>query len=311
MADLATVPGVYTSLAELVALQHKARGFSFLPRQPLHSILSGRHASRLRGRGLNFEEMRRYFPGDDVRRIDWKATLRTRRAQLRVYTEERERSVFLLVDQRRAMFFGSQRSMKSVTAAEMAAVTAWRVLRQQDRIGALIFNDTDVVEIRPQRSRKTVMQILHAVVQQNRALSLKTPAQAHPEMFNRVLRQVEQLARHDSLVCLITDGQGHDDESNAILTRLSRHNDVLVAFIYDPLEKEIPRSGQLVVSDGTRQMEIDTDNDSFRAKFRQTFQERLARAKGFLLHREVPVVPLSTAEELSSQLGRYLGGDPK
>ncbi len=98
MAASSAPAGVYASMDDLIALRHQAKGFSFLPRQPLHSLLSGRHASRLRGRGLNFEEIRCYFPGDDVRQIDWKATLRTGRTQLRVYTEERERSVILMVD---------------------------------------------------------------------------------------------------------------------------------------------------------------------------------------------------------------------
>ena len=105
VSDSDPQPGVYASLAALVSLRFRAKGFSFLPRQPVHSILAGRHASRLRGRGLNFEEIRRYQPGDDIRQIDWKVTVRTRQTHSRVYTEERERSVLLLVDQRITMFF--------------------------------------------------------------------------------------------------------------------------------------------------------------------------------------------------------------
>jgi uncharacterized protein (DUF58 family) len=93
---------------QLRALEFRARGFSFLPRQPARSVLTGRHSSRLRGRGLNFEELRHYQPGDDIRSLDWKVTRRTGKPHVRVYTEERERSVLLLVDQRVSMFFGSQ-----------------------------------------------------------------------------------------------------------------------------------------------------------------------------------------------------------
>src|SRR5215471_14338919 len=137
--------GAYVSLDDLVAMQHQAHGFSFLPRQPVQSLLAGRHASRLRGRGLNFEEIRRYQAGDDIRQIDWKVTARTRKTHSRVFTEERERSTILLVDQRVTMFFGSVKNMKSVTAAEMAALGAWRVLSQKDRVGALVFNDSQIV----------------------------------------------------------------------------------------------------------------------------------------------------------------------
>jgi len=127
--------GVYVQLDELAKLQHKASGFSFLPKQPIHSVLSGRHASKLRGRGLNFEELRNYLPGDDTRHIDWKVTARTRTPYVRVYTEEKDRTVWLLVDQRVCMFFGSTKRMKSVVAAEVAALSAWRVLSVGDRTG--------------------------------------------------------------------------------------------------------------------------------------------------------------------------------
>src|SRR5215510_7460259 len=163
-------PGVYATLEQLVALRHRAKGFSFLPRQPVKSLLAGGHASKLRGRGLDFEEIRKYLPGDDPRTIDWKVTARTRKPHARVFTEERERPVLLLVDQRLGMFFGSVKLMKSVAAAEAAALGAWRTVAVKDRVGGVVFNDTDIVEVRPQRTRSTVMRLLRAIADQNRAL---------------------------------------------------------------------------------------------------------------------------------------------
>lgn len=299
--------GVYTALPDLVALQHRARGFSLLPRQPINSLLAGRHASRLRGRGLNFEEIRRYQPGDDIRQIDWKVTARTRKTHSRVFTEERERTVLLVVDQRLGMFFGSVQAMKSVTAAEFAALAAWRVLAQQDRVGALVFNDDHIDEVRPQRSQATVMRILHAVVQQNHALAVGEGARAKRGMFNAVLRQAERLARHDSLVVVISDGAGHDDESRRLLTRIAQHNDALFAFVHDPLETELPDAGSLVFGDGTEQLEVNTGDGHLRERFRDTFAETRAAGRKFLLQREMPVLPLSTAEPVADQLRHHLG----
>ena len=130
----------YVTLEDLLGLRHRARGFSFLPRQPVHSLLTGRHASRLRGRGLDFEELRHYAEGDDTRTIDWLATARRASPHVRVYTEERDRSVLLLVDQRLSMFFGSRRAMKSVVAAKAAALAAFRVTSLGDRAGAVGFS---------------------------------------------------------------------------------------------------------------------------------------------------------------------------
>ena len=115
---------IHPTLDDLVRLQFETRDFTLLPRQPVHSLLSGRHASRLRGRGLTFEELRDYRPGDDIRSIDWRATARLRKPHVRVYSEERERPVLLVVDQRMTMFFGSARTTKATAAAEVAAMTA-------------------------------------------------------------------------------------------------------------------------------------------------------------------------------------------
>ena len=139
-----TDPRVHTSVAELLRLRQKAQGFHFLPRQPVTSVLSGTHASRLRGRGLDFDEIRAYHPGDDVRNLDWKVTLRVGAPHVRSFTEERDRPALLLVDQRRSMFFGSRERTKSVTAAEAASLAAWRVLAQGDRVGALVFDDKTI-----------------------------------------------------------------------------------------------------------------------------------------------------------------------
>jgi len=299
--------GVYARLEDLVALQHRAHGFSFLPRQPIQSLLSGRHASRLRGRGLNFEEIRRYQIGDDIRQIDWKVTARTRKTHSRVFTEERERTTILLVDQRMSMFFGSVKNMKSVTAAETAALAAWRVLSQKDRVGALVFNDSRIEEVRPQRSQATVMRILKVVVEQNHALSLRSGVRPNPGMFNEVLRRCDRLAKHDCLVSIISDATGHDEESRHLLTRIAHHNDVLFAFVHDPLETELPVAGPLVFGDGVQQLEVDTNNRSLRERFATTFAEQRAAGRKFLLHRVPPVIPLNTSESVVDQIRQRLG----
>src|SRR6185312_9008900 len=115
------------------------------------------YASRMRGRGLNFEEIRDYRTGDDVRSIDWMVTARLQKPHVRVFNEERDRIGIVVVDQRLSMFFGTRLAMKSVTAAETAAIAAWCILAAGDRVGAVVFNDSDIADMRPQRSRRTVL----------------------------------------------------------------------------------------------------------------------------------------------------------
>ncbi|MCP4933711.1 MAG: DUF58 domain-containing protein, partial [bacterium] len=147
----------------------------------------------MRGRGLNFEEIRHYLPGDDIRNIDWKVTARMRKPHSRVYTEERDRPGLLVVDQRINMFFGSQKAMKSVTAAEAAALGAWRMLGVGDRVGATVFNDQQIDEIRPHRSSKTVIRILENIVRQNHELSADNGRVSNPGQLNVVLERVCRL----------------------------------------------------------------------------------------------------------------------
>ncbi|MGD8346527.1 MAG: DUF58 domain-containing protein [Lysobacterales bacterium] len=301
--------GVYADLDELMRLRFKASGFSFLPRQPVHSILSGQHASKLRGRGLNFEELRGYLPGDDTRHIDWKVTARTREPYVRVFTEEKDRTVWLLVDQRLSMFFGSKGKMKSVIAAEAAAVAAWRVLSQRDRVGAVVYDDTGLSVIPPHRSEQRVTQILKCIVAKNHALDAGSEAAPEPAMLNRALRRVAALARHDCLVCLIGDATGIDEKTRQYVTRLTEHNDVLSVFVYDPLEQAMPEAGRLVFSDGTSQLEFDTAQRRPRQAYENDFQQRTERMAATSRKHAIPLLKISTAanvlEQVRDQLGSY------
>ena len=245
----AKTAGAYANLDDLIRMQFKVRDFSFLPRQPVTSVLAGRYASRLRGRGLNFEELRRYLPGDDIRTMDWKVTARARSPHVRVYTEEKDRSVLLVVDQRINMFFGTRNRMKSVTAAELAALGAWRALDVGDRVGAVVFNDTDAVVIRPQRSRNTVMSILAAVVRMNHGLNANTRVEPNAAMLNQALEKVLRLAPHDVLVVFISDFFGVNDESERMTSLIARHNDILGVLVHDPIRLN-PPARSVPVTDG-------------------------------------------------------------
>lgn len=311
MATAKSTDGVYASLDELVRLRSYAKGFSFLPKQPINSLLAGRHASRLRGRGLNFEEFRKYLPGDDIRQIDWKVTARTRKPHSRVYTEERERPVILLVDQRIGMFFGSRLNLKSVTACEIAAIAAWRTIAVQDRIGAVVFNDESIQGIRPHRSQTTVMQILQSAIDMNHVMRADSTVRSKPEMLNEALRHTLHLAKHDCLVVMITDGTSENEETTQLVTEIARHNDVLIAFVFDPLEADLPTNGSLIFSDGGRQLAIDGRSATLRQQYQADFVEHRRKAKEFLLTREVPVIPVSAAEPTLAQLAAALGRTPR
>jgi len=298
---------VYASVHGLLRLEHRASGFSFLPRQPITSLLAGRHASRLRGRGLNFEELRHYRRGDDVRTIDWKATNRTGKPQVRVYSEERDRPALLVVDQRQSMFLGSRRSMKSTAAAEVAALGAWRVLDQGDRVGAMVFNDSRFEELRPHRSRRNVLRILDRIVFFNRELGACLEAPSNPGMLNEALRRVVRIANHDHLVCVVSDFAGADEETRRLMTRLAWHNDVIAVLVYDQIESNLPQAGRLVFAERQQQLEVDTADRRLRATYHDEFENRVAGMRDILLKRAVPLIPIDAGLPVPEQVRAHIG----
>jgi uncharacterized protein (DUF58 family) len=297
---------IHPTLEDLVRLQFEARDFSLLPRQPVHSLLSGRHASRLRGRGLLFEELRDYRPGDDIRSMDWRATARLRKPHVRVYSEERERPVLLVVDQRTTMFFGSVRTTKATAAAELAALGAWRALGAGDRVGAVIFGDQEVVEIKPHRSRRNVLRICHELVRMNGELSA-TKGAVQSDALNDALRRAANVALHDHLVVLLTDYDGDDETTHRLATRLAAHNDVLAVLVYDPLGVRIPAAGQMEATDGRRRMVV-PDGVQFTERFEAAFQARCDQIRERLRAIRIPILPICTHEPVSEQVAAAIGG---
>ncbi len=298
--------GVYANLEDLIRIQFEARDFSFRPQQPVTSILSGRYASRLRGRGLNFEELRRYQPDDDIRTIDWKVTARTRDPYVRVYSEEKDRQVLFVVDQRINMFFGTKQKLKSVTAAELAALGAWRAVDVGDRVGAVVFNDSDVEVIRPQRSKATVMRILRAVVRKNHELRAGSDATSNPGMLNEALKKAVQLAPHDVLVCLITDADGIDDETQRLVTKLTAGNDVIGILVTDPARLD-PAFERVTASDGHLQMDVDFADKSTRDRIIGDARTEIDQMKHGLRKLSAPLLIVSNEGDTVKQIRKLLG----
>lgn len=294
----------YPSLERLVQLRALARGFRLRPHMPLHNVLLGQHAARMRGRGLDFEELRHYRPGDDVRYMDWKVTRRLGKPHIRVYNEERERPTLLALDLRVSMFFGSHHCMKSVIAAEAAALLGWYSLSVGDRVGAVLATDTDISHFVPRRSAAHVNFILANICEQARQLEVGAPPDAG--RLNQMLTRLQHLARHDAQVCVISDFHGADTETAALLQAIARHNDLLLVFVFDPLELYLPQEARLPVTDGRVQISVDGRSTALREKYEAAFNSRLQRARDLLLGWGVPVLELSTERPAAQQLRAIL-----
>lgn len=300
--------GAYTSVRELARLRYHATGFSYLPKQPVGSVLSGRKRSRLRGRGLDFDELRHYRPGDDIRTMDWKVTQRTGQPYVRVFTEERDRPVWILADQRLSMFFGSQYQLKSVAAADIAALTAWRVIAQGDRIGCLLFNDCEQYLAKPSRSPGKVMTWLAKLAAMNNALNADVTQSADASALERALKKLAVHVHHDGLIVIASDFCGWNTGCLEAIKQMRQRNDVICALVSDPLERDISAAHKLVVSDGQFQLEIDPEHSDTQRRYRDDFIASYAAIAASLKRHAIPLFAIDTTESVATQIQRQLSG---
>jgi len=297
---------VTVSLEELLEVGLSAKNINFLPNKKTNSILSGRHSSKLRGRGMDFLELKAYVQGDETKNIDWRATRRSNKTYVRVFNEERDRCVYVVLSQQSNMFFGSQGSFKSVQAARLASVVVHTVLHSNDRVGAVLFDDEEVLHFKASKSKKTSMNFLKEIERLNNELLLKNKT-PNPKMFNKALDFLMTQLKHDDLVIIIGDASGLDEEAKQKLTHLSIHNDIIGAVVYDPMEKELPTAGTLLFRFYKAFIEINSNDNNFKMRYNQLYNKRLQELEDVSLMHKIPLLKIATDKDLLLQLNRQLG----
>jgi uncharacterized protein (DUF58 family) len=301
---LISQPGIRISLAELIEMRHRVREVQLFSSPSRRSPLIGLHHSKLRGRGVDFDQVRVYQAGDDVRTIDWRVTARTQEPHTKLFHEERERPIFLMVEQSRRLFFGSGLMFKSVLAAQVAALIGWAALGHNDRVGGLVFGDNEHYEIKPRRSKQSLLQLLNRLVRVNQ--SLHTEAVADRDTFGVALRRAREVLRPGSLVFILCDERALSDSAEQQLTLLSRHCDLLLLPLSDPLDHALPAAGLLRFAEKGAQLELDTLNPDLRQTYRAQGEARQARWELLAKKLRVLMIPLSTQREMVEQLRDYL-----
>jgi len=299
--------GVYVSLSELLRFGYMPKHFSLRPTGAVLSRLSGRHRSGVRGRGMDFSEMKQYVQGDDTRNIDWKATRRTGKPYIRVYNEERDRNVWLVVSQMNSMFFGSKERMKSVSAAHTAALIAFKTLEMGDRVGAVVYNNEEVKFFKATSGKRGVVGIMTEIERQNRMLNAANTDNRKGNL-SESLKILASLAKHDDLVVLIGDGRALDEDTARYITRINTHNDVIAVLVYDPMEEEIVRSSSLFLTDGTETVDLDSTDRQFIERYRERLIGRKESYKHLSRKNALPILSISTERPVAEQLYEQLEG---
>lgn len=290
---------LYPRLDDLLELRHQAHTLGLPSHHLVNSTFAGLYASVFRGAGVNFEEVREYREGDDIRYMDWKVTARTHRPHLKLFREERERSVVLCVDRGPHMAFGTRGTFKSVQAARAAALIGWAASRLNDRVGGLVFGDpkAGLQHFRPSRGRRALWQLLR---------TLTEPATEHDrsiDCLEGALQRATSGLPTGSLVFVIADLNRDAMTLERVLGGLIQRNSVVLLPVDDPADWEIPSMGVATFTgtDGTL-IEIDTDDPQAQRDYRRAWQARrdLLQAMAHRLH--IILLPVSTDHEIHLSL---------
>ncbi|MCW9017320.1 MAG: DUF58 domain-containing protein, partial [Kangiellaceae bacterium] len=243
-----------------------------------------------------------YQIGDDIRNIDWKVTARTGEAHTKLFKEERERPVFVVLDQMPNMFFGTAEVFKSVIASQIAAQLMWNTLANGDRFGALLFSKDSHVEMKPSSNRRNCMRLLNRIVENHQSilnlefgdvkkLSKGSLNEDKPKIENQLsdtLKRLKHLAKPGTLIHIVSDFNLFDENCQRHLSKLSQHTDIHCILVNDPIEKELPPAGMYGITDGLQTGFLNTEKSSIRNDYRKTFEQKISNIKDFSLsHRGV------------------------
>jgi len=232
--------GINVNLNELLSYKQQAKIQLRPTTTAAYQQLSGNYLAKIKGRGMEFAEVRHYQAGDDIRTIDWSVTARTGKAHTKLFQEEKERPVFILLDLSDSMIFGSQYVFKSVQACHLAALLSWQAKQRNDRLGGIIFNQQNVAELKPTGRNKGLMSFLHQCEQLCKSSPLKSEQQSQ-SLFVQ-LKRLARLVQTGSQVHLISDFSQLDESCQKLISQIRRHNQINAWQISDPLEQALPKN---------------------------------------------------------------------
>ena len=300
--------GTSVVLDELIQARHEIYALGVGAQKGVHSLLAGGERSPFKGRGVDFEEVRRYQAGDDVRHMDWRVTARSGRPHLKIFREERERPVFIVVDYTSSMLFGTRVAFKSVIAARTASLLAWASHHRGDRVGAVVFSDTGHDIVRPRGGKSGVLQVLNVLSTHHQSIDLQSPSKktSGKSAFTMALERVKRTARPGSLIFVLSDFRAFDAQAVPHVTQLSGHHDVVGVLVYDPLEQEPPKPGIYGVTNGTEFGVLNTRDTALVETYRERFSERYQWVESLCVQHDMGFFKIGTHEPVGDAVRRGL-----
>ena len=261
------------------------------------SLFTGAYRSVFQGQGMEFSEVREYQPGDEVRSIDWNVTARMRKPYVKRYIEERELTVMLAVDLSGSERFGTRTRFKSELASELAAVLAMSAIRNNDRVGAVLFTDRIEHVVPPRKGRRHALRLM-------RDLLAFEPVGRGTDLA-AALEYSGKMLTHKAIIFVVSDFQSADLEQP--LKLLAQRHDVVAVTVDDPSEQELPDIGQARFVDPETgvTIDVDTSDEKVRTRFAEAVKEELSARKRLLRRLAIDEIPVSTEGGVVDPLIRF------
>ena len=284
----ATVPPEI--LRQVKLLELRTRGL-------VNSLFAGEYRSVFKGQGMEFAEVREYITGDEVRSIDWNVTARMRRPFVKRYIEERELTVMLLVDVSGSERFGTRRRFKSELASELAAVIAMAAIRNNDRVGALMFTDEVEHVVPPRKGRRHALRVI-------RDLLAFEPTGTRTDIA-AITDYLIKMLSHKSVIFLVSDFL--DENIERPLKLLAQRHDVVAVTIEDPSETKLPNIGlaRFVDPETGEAVDIDTSNPVVRARYQASVDGERNRRRHLLRRLAIDEIPVMTDQSIMDPLLKF------
>ena len=282
---------------ELEDVLREVRRIQIVARRQVNDLLAGEYLSAFKGRGMEFDAVREYVPGDEIRSIDWNVTARSDAPFVKTFCEERELTILLAVDISASGAFGSQKISKIETAVEVAAVLMFTSLQNNDKVGLLFFANDIVKYIPPRKGRGNVLRLI-------REMLATEPVKSETNIA-KALEYIGRVQRRRSVVFVLSDFLGPDC-SRALSIANQRHDCVAVT-LEDPRERELPNVGFLTLRDAETDelIELDTRNPRVRAMFAKAANERQTKLKDLLRKANVDRLEIRTDQSYATSLQRF------
>jgi uncharacterized protein (DUF58 family) len=219
----------------------KIRGIQIRAKYLVNDVFAGEYQSAFKGRGLEFEEVREYHPGDDVRSIDWNVTARTSQPYIKLYRDERELTVIFLVDVSASSRFGTVKKFKNEIAAEVTALLAYSALKNNDKSGLIIFSEQVELFLPPKKGRAHVWRLIRNILTYD-SKSKQTNLNIPLEFLNSIIKK-------RAIIFLVSDFQLPLEDNETLLRITAKHHDLIAISIKDPREETLPNIGFIELED--------------------------------------------------------------